>query len=374
MNYRRYGRSGEIVSEIGLGGHREGVETRDGIERTARFFKPAQERASVVGRAIDCGVTYFDTTYGVEIASLGDSLRLLGKRDGLFVSGMRVDFFANLLKDDLNVRAYTRREVEGRIKDFGFDYIDQFIMGAIEFGDPLSHPASIIEDVFDELHKLRDEGKLRYVGFSCHEPDYAAKFLARHPCFDAVMVPYNFANRTAEGDLAKMLKDTGAALIAMKTMAWRVYGIAACAVRNLRPVPGVLEHDPELPVGRLSLQFVLDNPMVSTCVPAANAAEMIDENCSASGRGAMTPDESQAMQVYAHICAEENSIKLAIGGLFEANGRALAMSIGHLARVLGLDVERIDWEADDAEARAQRIAAEIVARLRNDPKWAPLLP
>ena len=101
MQYRKYGRSGRLVSEIGMGGHREGVDTGTGIACNARFFLSSQDRARVVGRAIDQGVTYFDTTYGCEIASLGEYLRLLKRREGLFISGMSVDFFANLLDNSV---------------------------------------------------------------------------------------------------------------------------------------------------------------------------------------------------------------------------------------------------------------------------------
>ena len=45
------------------------------------------------------------------------------------------------------------------------------------------------------------------------------------PAFDAVMVPYNYVNRVAEGNLAKAVKKSGAALVAMKTHVWHVYGV-----------------------------------------------------------------------------------------------------------------------------------------------------
>lgn len=373
MKYRQYGRTGFEVSEVGLGGHREGVETGDGIRRSARFYRSAQERAEVVGRAIDSGVSYCDTTFGCEIESLGESLRLLGKRDGLFVSGMRVDFFANLLVDDLSVREYTRREVELRIREFGSDHIDQFLMGAMDAGDPLSHPKSIIEDAFDELYKMRDEGKLRYIGFSCHDPDYAARLLLEHPNFDAVMVPYNFMNRVAEGNLATAVKLTGAAWIGMKSLVWKVYGIAASVIKNLKPVPGRLEHNPELPIARLALQYILQNPLLTTCVPASNSCESVDENCAASGRE-LSETEYKALEAYADANAAEDSVMLAIGGLFETNARTLCMSIGLLDRALGLNLQPIDWAADDAEECARQSAREIIAVLKQDSKWAPVIP
>ena len=98
MQYRAFGRSGLQVSAIGCGGHREGVEMPHGLACTARFFDSAQERARVVGSAVDRGITYFDSTYGCEIESLGESLRILGQRDRVFCSAMRVDFFANYLR------------------------------------------------------------------------------------------------------------------------------------------------------------------------------------------------------------------------------------------------------------------------------------
>lgn len=367
MRYRNYGRTGLKVSEIGLGGHREGVETRGGVERLARFFLPAPERACTIARALDLGVTYFDTTYGCEIASLGESLRILKRRDGLFVSAMRVDFFTNWLAEEGDIRHYLRREVEERLKDFGFDHVEQFMFGAFEFGAPLAHPRAILEDAFSEFIKLREEGKVRFVGFSCHNPDYAARVLDAFPQFDAVMTPYNYNNRVAEGSLAQALQKTGTAFIAMKTMVWHLYGIPVSVVRNLRPVPE-LEFNPREPVGRLAHQFVLSNPRVATCVPAANSPEAIEENCTASGRGALTREEEGQLAAYSSTLAAHNHLLLALGGLREENLRVRAHALGLFhSRFKGPKVE-INWEADDAEAQARALAQDSLERLRANPR------
>ncbi len=373
MRYRPYGRTGRSVSEVGLGGHREGVETHGGVERNARFFWTAQERAAIVGRAIDRGVTYFDTTFGCEIASLGESLRLLGKRDGLFVSGMRVDFFALLLKDAASPREFTRREVEHRLREFGFDHIEQFILGAMEQGDPLAR-ASIMEEVFEELAVLRAEGKINHVGFSCHDPNYAAKLLTAFPQFSAVMVPYNFANRVAEGALEDAVRHTGAAWIGMKSLVWRFYGIGLPVIRDLRPIPCRLEHDPGAPIAALAIKWMLRNERLTTCVPAANSCEAVDENTSACDGGPMTDEERATVEAYRAAGEAEEGAFLALGGLHASNGRTLEMSIGLAKKVFGLQADPIDWDQPDAEERAKATAKGFLDKLRTDPKWAACLP
>jgi aryl-alcohol dehydrogenase-like predicted oxidoreductase len=138
LRYRAFGKTGEQISEIGMGGHREGFDTRPGLERCARFFRSDRERAEVVAAAIDRGINYFDTTFGCEIESLGRSLHLLGRRDGLFVSGMRVDFLSNFLaygdRYGSDIRRYTREEVDARLTESGLEYLDQFMLGALEGG------------------------------------------------------------------------------------------------------------------------------------------------------------------------------------------------------------------------------------------------
>jgi aryl-alcohol dehydrogenase-like predicted oxidoreductase len=369
VNYRVLGRTGVQVSEVGLGGHREGVEARGGIAATARFFLPAQERARVVGRAIDAGVTYFDTTYGCEAASLGESLQLLKRREGLFVSGMRVDFFKNWLAEKTDVRVYTRREVEACLRDFDRGPLDQFLLGAMDMGDPLSHPRSILDDAIDELHRLRDEGKIRFIGFSCHEPDYAARLLESFPAFDTVMTPYNFVNRQAEGQLADVLRRTGAGWVGMKPLVWHVYGLPVTVLRSLPDVPGRFCIDRSAAIAQLALRFVLANPLLSTCVPAVNTVAAVDENVAASGAGPLSEAQQCALAQYAGAMAAEEFVPLAIAGLLDDDLRVRSNAIAFIRRKFNWAVEGLDYEAEDAPQLSRCIAEEFLGRLRKDPQW-----
>jgi aryl-alcohol dehydrogenase-like predicted oxidoreductase len=371
---RNYGCTGRLVSEIGLGGHREGVESRDGLARRARFFVADQERAAVVGRAIDRGVTYFDTTYGCEMESLGISLRLLrADRSRLFISGMRVDYMANLKQSGRQAGEFLRAEVESRLREGRLDHLDQFILGAMEQGDPLSEPGRMA-DTFAEFQRLRAAGLVSHLAFSCHDHDDAARLLDRHPAeFAAVMVAYNQVNRRAEGTLAEVLRRTGAAWIAMKTHAWHIYGIPVTSVRRLPPLPGRLSHDPNAPIGRLALQAVLEHPLLSTCVPAVNSIAAVEENAAASGL-ALTADDRAQLAAYASAMVVEGQIPLAIAGLLEDNLRVRLHAIRILGQLAGLDSPAIDPEAADAPTQAAEMADCLLQQLGADPRWAPLIP
>ena len=373
IRQRQYGKQPFKVSEIGLGGHREGVDTRAGIARTAHFFRTARERALVVRRVIELGTTYFDTTYGCELRSLGESFRRNAMRDGLFVSAMRVDFFANLAHDALGPREYTRREIKSRQHDFGHGALDQFILGAIEGGDPLAMSRETVEEALAEIARMRQEGIVRHLGFSCHDPEYAARFLDAFPVFDAVMVPYSFANRVAEGAFTEAVRRHGVAWIAMKSLVWQVYGVPVTALKLLTPEIEGCPYDPTAPVARLALQFILGNEMVATIVPAVNTEAEAEENAAASSAGSLDESGWKHLGQYAAASSAERSVPLAIAGLLVDNLRVRSCAIGHLHWALSLPPHGINWEGDDAEERARHHARYLVAQLRHDARWSPLL-
>jgi len=372
MKYKNYGNSTFKISEIGIGGHREGMETKDGILRNARFFRTAQERAEVVGHAIDNGVTYFDTTFDCEIESLGQSFRILKKREGLFASAMRVDFFGNFEKTKDDLKTYTRREVENSLKKFGFDYVDQFMLGAIERGNPIERSA-LVEDTLDIFSSLHDEGKIGKLGFSSHDCGYAARFLERFPDFNSVMVPYSFANRSAESSVARAVQKTGAAWIVMKALVWYAYGIPVTVLKKLSTVPKGIDLSYSTPIAKLALQFVLQNPYVTSCVPAMNTIEAVNENVSASGAGQLTDEELFQLNAYNTAMTVNDSVPLAIAGLLEENLRVRACSMGHVAKSLGINIEEIDWADDNAEEKARVASENLLNKIKKNKKYSYLI-
>jgi len=373
MNYRRYGRQDVLVSEVGLGGHREGMEWHDDLQQRPPFYRAPEERAALVGQAIDRGVTYFDTSVGWELVSVGESLRLLGKREGLFVSGCKVDFFRHLRREGAEPRAYTRRWFDINLKASGLEYLDQYLLGALDADDPFAGPMEQLDEAVDEAVKLRAGGKIRALAFSVHDPDYGARLLERYPDFDAVMTPYSFYNRKAEGNLQAVLEQTGAAWVAMKTLIWLFYGVPVTVLCAFREIPGVPDFRPRAPIAQLAQRFVLAHPRLTTCVPAMNSAAEVEENTAASGMPPLSAEELLQLDAWQVAAQLEDSAYLFLGGLFADTARTRCHALWHLRRHFQLDYPPFQLDAPDAVQQIAHSAHEALINARTHPRLSPCL-
>jgi aryl-alcohol dehydrogenase-like predicted oxidoreductase len=151
MELRSLGRSGLRVSLVGLG--------------CANFGSRMNEEAvrAVVDRAIDCGITFFDTadSYGYRGASeemLGAALGVR-RRDVVIATK-----FGNTLKgigpQDRRPGASARyivSAVEASLRRLGTDWIDLY---QIHYPDP----GTPIEETLRALEDLKRQGKIRFAG------------------------------------------------------------------------------------------------------------------------------------------------------------------------------------------------------------------
>lgn len=155
---RRLGRSGLVVSVVGLGCNNLG--------RTGTVTRDREGATAVVRAALDAGVTLFDTAdnYGAEP---GLSETLLGaalgrERDDVVVAtkfGMDVRGLNGPDRDARGARRYIVRAVEGSLKRLGTDRIDLLQLHTPDVGTP-------IEETLRALDDLVRAGKVLYIGHS----------------------------------------------------------------------------------------------------------------------------------------------------------------------------------------------------------------
>lgn len=205
MEFRRLGRSGLVVSVVGLGTNNLGMKLDDAGSR------------EVVHAALDEGVTLFDTadSYGQSEERLGDLLK--GVRDDVIIAtkfGIDPKPRGNSNGEDWGARGsrrYVRRAVEASLRRLRTDWIDLY-----QFHKP--DPATPIEETLSALDDLVHEGKVRYLGnsqFSGWQVAHA-EWTARSRGFErfiSAQNEYSLLRREVEADVVPALLEYGMGLL-----------------------------------------------------------------------------------------------------------------------------------------------------------------
>jgi aryl-alcohol dehydrogenase-like predicted oxidoreductase len=286
MKYRVLGRTGLVVSEIGLGGHEyrrffpSALLNQNEVDME-KLIETQPIRNEIVKRALEAGVNYFDTTFIEEAVSLGAALKHLEvERRRIHIAAMVISPFRKMDESPKSKWAdIVNGELDRILKALNTDYVDVFNLTFPE--DSYSREKfNLIMDVFIEA--MRD-GKVRSIGCSSHEPRFLAELLRKYDCFDVVMVRYNYHLQEARDILFPLCKMMEVGVVVMKPFSWPYYGIP---FMKFGPVEG--EEGSFYTPAQLSLRWILKSPEVSTVIPSANSLNELEENLAAvSKEGAL---------------------------------------------------------------------------------------
>jgi aryl-alcohol dehydrogenase-like predicted oxidoreductase len=148
MEQRQLGRSGLTVSALGLGGNNFGMK-----------LEPS-EAAAVVHRALDEGITHFDTA---ESYGGGRSEEMLGaalaSRRHEVVIATKFGGRGPQIAVAPGSRSNVLRACEASLRRLGTDYIDLYYLH-------LPDPTTPIEETLGAMSDLVHQGKVRYLGNS----------------------------------------------------------------------------------------------------------------------------------------------------------------------------------------------------------------
>lgn len=175
---RKLGRTNEYVTMLGTGGYHVGWTTE----------RDAQE---VIEAALEGGIRFFDTA---ESYADGSSEIRYGKyltpkyRDLIFLTSKSTGGDAKTVREHL----------EGSLRRLKTDHLDLYQVHAI--ATPEDVDSRIQLGVLDVLLKARQDGKIRYLGFTGHQNPFAhARMLERtkeSDIFDTVLMPVNVLDQT----------------------------------------------------------------------------------------------------------------------------------------------------------------------------------
>ncbi|MGN6064044.1 MULTISPECIES: aldo/keto reductase [Brevundimonas] len=195
MKMRKLGRNGPEVSAVGLG-----------CMGMSAFYGAADEAQSiaVIHRALDLGVTLFDTAemYGPHTNEVLVGKALKDRRDEAFIA---TKFGINRQPDGSAVTdgspANVRRAVEGSLSRLGVDHIDLYYQHRID-------PNTPIEETVGAMAELVKEGKVRFLGLSEAAPATLRRAHAEHP-ITALQTEYSLWSRDPEDELLGVVRELG---------------------------------------------------------------------------------------------------------------------------------------------------------------------
>jgi predicted aldo/keto reductase-like oxidoreductase len=200
---RPFGRAGQTVSALGLGGYHLG---EIGTER---------EAISLLHRAIDAGLTFMDNAWEYHD---GKSETRMGK--GL-ANGWRQKVFLMTKVCTHGRDAKTAmRMLEQSLRRLKTDYLDLWQVHEVAYaGDPERHFAK--GGVIEALDRAKEKGLVRFVGFTGHkDPALHLKMLSYGYPFDSCQMPLNCFDATFRSFEQQVLPECvrqGIAAIGMKT-------------------------------------------------------------------------------------------------------------------------------------------------------------
>jgi len=216
MIYKRLGSSGLQVSGLALG------MMSYGNTSVRAWHLDADQAEPIVRRAVEAGVTFFDTAdmydQGASEEVTGRLLSALFARREDYVLSTKVYFPMGLGPNDQGLsRKHIMSAIDASLLRLGTDYVDIYQIHRWD-------PHSPVEEVMEALHDVVKSGKARYLGASSM---YAWQFgKAQHVARTAGWTPfvsmqnhYNLVYREEEREMIPLCRDLGAGVIPYSPLA-----------------------------------------------------------------------------------------------------------------------------------------------------------
>lgn len=201
---RKLGRTGEYVTMLGTGGYHVGWTTE----------RDAQE---VVEAALEGGVRFFDTA---ESYSKGTSEERYGK----FLTPKYRDLIFLMTKSTGKNAKTVQEHLEGSLRRLKVDQIDLFQVHSIT--TPGDVDDRIENGVLDVLLKAKEQGKIKYLGFTGHQNPFAhTRMLERtkeSDIFDTTLMPVNVLDQSYYSFIQNVIPralDRNMGILAIKSLA-----------------------------------------------------------------------------------------------------------------------------------------------------------
>lgn len=271
LEHRTLGRTGLKVTTVGFGC----MITSD---------------PSVITRAADIGINYFDTARGYQ---QGNNERMVGaalkqKRKQIVLS----------TKSPAGDKQALLKDLDTSLKELGTDYVDIWYLHA------KNAPGDVRDDMIEAQQLAKKQGKIRFAGVSTHTGQQELlPWMAKKGSFDVALVAYNFSMDRSMDQAIETAAKSGIGIVAMKVMAG--------GFRRLHP--GEPLHDKLSRDGAMlsALKWTIKNQNIATTIPSMTDMDQLDENLKAMSSSFDIRDEKLLAShhefirpLYCNMCGE----------------------------------------------------------------------
>ena len=282
MTYRPLGKTGFMISEVSLGGH---------------GGKTVEDRVPVLERAVELGMNYVDNNIDAECNLYGEAMSKTktAGRDKWFIG------FASWpqkitpdYEDQLTEEGMMKR-IDDRLRSYRTEQLDMWRPVGATWGPGQNKIATLLdvgEKALDMVirvyEKAKEQGKVRFLGISAHNPKVFRKVLSNYPQFDVIIFPYLFLTKELGGDsLLKLAAEKNVGVIGLKPFgAGTTFGIRP------REISGRVD-----PRAHVLVKKMLQEQRLSAIIPGVNIPEQLEENIKGSyeREEPITPEQQAAI-------------------------------------------------------------------------------
>ena len=160
---------------------------------------------SVVEKAADIGINYFDTARGYQG---GNNERMVGAA----LKSKRKDLIITT-KTMAKTKEEALQHIDTSLKELGMDYVDIWHLHL------KNKPEDLTDDLLEAQQIAKKAGKTRFLGVSTHAlPQLVPALIEKMPHFDVVQTMYNFTMGPELDAALESAAKAGLGTVAMKVM------------------------------------------------------------------------------------------------------------------------------------------------------------
>ncbi len=267
MGYRRLGKTELMISEVSLGGH--GGQT-------------VEDRVPVLERAVELGLNYVDNNIDAECNLYGEAMAKSSsaKRDKWIIGfaswpqKITTEYEEKLSQDGM------MKSIEDRLKSYRTEMLDMWRPVGATWGEGQTSISSMLmvsrktlDMVVEVFDKAKQQGKVRYLGMSAHNPKVFRRVLSEYPQFSVIIFPYLFLTQEFGGDsLLKLAQKKDVGVIGLKP-----FGAGTTFGLKPQQIKGRVDKR-----AHVLVKEMLQEPRISAVIPGVNIPEQLEENVKGS--------------------------------------------------------------------------------------------